>query len=103
MSDRSPWRSPKTAKQCELHDYADFAQEFLQRNFSYRSDYAETETRITAKPQNGQLEKEGLAGRWGLSFPHPANRCAAHKSGAMVAMRITRCITDRDRRHLRTG
>ena len=103
MSDRSPWRSPKTAKQCELHDYADFAQEFLQRNFSYRSDYAETETRITAKPQNGQLEKEGLAGRWGLSFPQPANSCAARKPGALVAQRLTRRAADRDRRYFRAG
>ena len=71
MSGGSSWRSPSTAQQCQHHDYADFAQEFLQRNPEYRQDYAETEARVAASPHGEQPEKEGLAGRWGLSFPSP--------------------------------
>lgn len=72
MSGGSSWRSPSTADQYRHHDYADFAQEYLQRNSEYRSDYAETEARVTANPDVELIEKEGLAGRWGLCFPHRA-------------------------------
>jgi hypothetical protein len=69
MSGGSSWRSPSTADQYRHHDYADFAQEFLNRNSDYRRDYADTIARIAEFPQTEQLEREGLSRRWGLSFP----------------------------------
>ena len=70
MSQGSSWRSPTTADQYRYHDSADFAQEFLQRNLEYRRDHAETRDRIAKHPATARAEEEGLAGRWGLSFPH---------------------------------
>mgnify|MGYP007034352963 CR=1 FL=1 len=64
------WRSPQTAEHYANHDFADFAQEFLRRNAEYRRDHAETIARIADHPQTEKQEQEGLAGRWGLSFPH---------------------------------
>jgi hypothetical protein len=69
MSSASSWRSPLAADQYRDHDYADFAQEFLRRNFDYRHDHADTLARIDAQPSSEQAEQEGLAGRWGLRFP----------------------------------
>lgn len=69
MSGGSSWRSPSTADQYRHHDYADFAQEFLNRNASYRQDHADTLARIAEFPQTEQGEQEGLSRRWGLSFP----------------------------------
>lgn len=72
MSGASSWRSPSTEDQYQHHDYADFAQEYLQRNADYRRDHAETVARIAKNPTLERIEQEGLAGRWGLSFPHCA-------------------------------
>lgn len=69
MAGRSSWRSPLTADQYRFHDYADFAQEFLQRNADYRADHADTLARIAQSPETRRQEQEGLARRWGLSFP----------------------------------
>jgi Family of unknown function (DUF6499) len=69
MSGRSTWRSPTTVADFALHDYADFAQEFLRRNGRYRQDYKETRRRTVDRPANAPSEEEGLARRWGLSFP----------------------------------
>lgn len=91
MSGGSSWRSPSTADQYRQHDYADFAQEFLQRNRGYRNDYAETEARTAAEPQYANDVKEGLAGRWGLSFPHRAGRRPTANPRIVVANRGTRC------------
>lgn len=85
MSEGSSWRSPAAADQYRDHDYADFAQEFLQRNAAYRRDYAETKDRIAWDPVTAPAEEEGLAGRWGLSFPHDPGRRPARLSGALVA------------------
>ncbi|WP_232003670.1 transcriptional regulator domain-containing protein [Sphingopyxis sp. FD7] len=70
MSGGSSWRSPSTADQYRHHDYADFAQEFLNRNPAYRADHAETLARIVQSPETTIDEQEGLARRWGLCFPH---------------------------------
>lgn len=70
MSGGSSWRSPSTADQYRDHDFADFAQEFLNRNPDFQRDHAETQSRAAAQPAIAETEKEGLAGRWGLSFPH---------------------------------
>jgi hypothetical protein len=70
MSGGSSWRSPSTADQYRNHDYADFAQEFLNRNRDYQRDHDETQARAAALPAAAEKELEGLAGRWGLSFPH---------------------------------
>lgn len=69
MPGGSSWRSPSTADQYRHHDYADFAQEFLQRNADYRQDHADTMAQIAAYPDIQTPEMEGLARRWGLSFP----------------------------------
>lgn len=69
MSVGSSWRSPTIADQYRHHDYADFAQEFLNRNADYRQDYADTLARIGQSPATGEREKTDLAQRWGLSFP----------------------------------
>ena len=50
-------------------DYSDFAQEFLRRNPDYAREYNQTEQRALADPAKAQKEREGLARRWGLSFP----------------------------------
>lgn len=72
MSGDVSWRSPAAADQYGDHDYADFAQEFLQRNPAYRRDHAETQDKVAEDPACAPTEEEGLAGRWGLSFPHCA-------------------------------
>jgi hypothetical protein len=51
MSGGSSWRSPSTADQYRHHDYADFAQEFLNRNAGYMQDHADTLARIAQFPQ----------------------------------------------------
>jgi Family of unknown function (DUF6499) len=85
MSGGSTWRSRSTAADFVSHDYADFAQEFLRRNEGYGEDHGATERRIAKRPGSAASEREGLAGRWGLSFPCPA-RCTARRSpGALVA------------------
>lgn len=73
------------ADQYRDHDYADFAQEFLQRNAAYRRDFADTQDRIARDPAIAPAEEEGLAGRWGLSFPHAPGRRPPRPSGAVVA------------------
>ncbi len=90
-----------TADQYRDHDYADFAQEFLQRNAAYRSYYADTQDRIAGDPATAPAEEEGLAGRWGLSFPHYPGRRPAHLSGAVVAASRARRGRSRNRRHSR--
>jgi hypothetical protein len=69
MPDCLSWRSMATADHYRDHDYADFAQEFLIRNPDYKADYASTQTRIAQAPETTHNEQEGLARRWGLSFP----------------------------------
>lgn len=93
------WRSPAAADQYRDHDYADFAQEFLQRNAAYRRDYAGTQDRIAGDPATAPAEEEGLAGRWGLSFPHAPGRRPARLSGAVVAASRARRGGDRDSRY----
>jgi hypothetical protein len=90
MTGGSSWRSPSTADQYRDHDYADFAQEFLNRNADYRRDYAETKERIARFPSVEHHEKEGLSRRWGLSFPHRSASKSAPKPGPLVAQRIAR-------------
>lgn len=69
MSVGSSWRSPAIADQYRHHDYADFAQEFLNRNSDYRQDYADTLARSAQSPETAELEHTALAHRWGLRFP----------------------------------
>lgn len=90
MSGGMSWRSPSAAEKYRDHDYADFAQEFLNRNPDYRRDHAETRGRIVENPASAQTEEEGLAGRWGLSFPHSAGCRSSHHSCTVVTTRRTR-------------
>lgn len=85
MSGGSTWRSRSTAADFASHDYADFAQEFLRRNDGYGEDHGATERRILKRPANAKNEREGLARRWGLSFPCPARRTTRRSPGALVA------------------
>jgi hypothetical protein len=85
MSGGSTWRSPTTAADFSSHDYADFAQEFLRRNEHYGQDHSATLRRIERRPGNIRQEQEGLARRWGLSFPFSARRIARRRPGALVA------------------
>ena len=101
MSGGISWRSPSAADQYRHHDYADFAQEFLQRNADYRHDHAETKARIAAHSATEEQEKEGLAGRWGLSFPHSSGLRPANLPRALVTARSTRRGRGRDRRYRR--
>jgi hypothetical protein len=70
MGTGTSWRSEASAELYADHDHADLAQEFLRRNPDYQRDYAETHARIAKQPTMAHAEKEGLAGRWGLRFPH---------------------------------
>jgi hypothetical protein len=70
MDTGTSWRSEVNAQRYADHDYADFAQEFLRRNPDYQRDYGDTYARIANNPKSADNEKEGLAGRWGLRFPH---------------------------------
>jgi Family of unknown function (DUF6499) len=85
MSGGSTWRSGSTAADFTSHDYADFAQEFLRRNERYGEDHGATERRIAKRPGNASQEQEGLARRWGMSFPRPARRNSRRIAGTLVA------------------
>lgn len=87
MSGGSSWRSPPTADQYRHHDYADFAQEFLNRNPEYRRDHAETMSRMALSPETMWQEQEGLARRWGLSFPLGSDGKPAREPSALVPRR----------------
>lgn len=53
-------------------DFPGFAQEFLRRNPAYRADYL----RSVSPPLAGAPPEEGMARRWGLTFP---GRSFAHR------------------------
>lgn len=70
MSGEGSWRSADYAERFKDYDHADFAQEFLRRNPDYIREYAQTEKRAAIIGLVSlQDEREGLARRWGLSFP----------------------------------
>ncbi|WP_417608914.1 transcriptional regulator domain-containing protein [Parasphingorhabdus sp.] len=69
MSGEGSWRSADYAERFKTHDHADFAQEFLCRNPDYAREYSQAEQRALDDPAKAQEEREGLARRWGLSFP----------------------------------
>ncbi len=60
------WHSLDFTKTFERFDRADFAQEFLRRNKTYRKDYAEVAGIITAYDQQTRLTE--IAQQWGLVF-----------------------------------
>ena len=75
------WRSENYAQAYETYDRTDFAQEFLRRNPDYQHNFAGTEERIAAQPGRADQEREGLAGRWGLSFPLRPKPASIMQSG----------------------
>jgi hypothetical protein len=85
MPAASGWRSPRAAEQYEDHDLADFAQEFLSRNQDYRREYKEAQLRAAARHAPRQTEMEGLARRWGLSFPLRSRHRLSKLARAVVA------------------
>jgi Family of unknown function (DUF6499) len=98
MSGGSSWRSPSTADQYQNHDYADFAQEYLQRNANYGRDHTETMANLAEDPQIALAQKEGLAGRWGLCFPHDARCEPTNSTGPVVTVRSARRHRHHNRR-----
>ena len=46
-------------------DFPGYAQEFLRRSQDYRRDY----DRVMSDPHADPASQEGMAQRWGLSFP----------------------------------
>lgn len=100
MSSGSSWRSASSAEQYRHHDYADFAQEFLKRNADYQQDHAATVARIALFPERSDHESEGLARRWGLSFPLPPAGSPAPTASIMVARHRAR---RGDRRNCRSS
>ena len=69
MSDAYDWRSPNAAKKLMQLDREQFAIEFLRRNPAYAADYHNTLSRTPPNPSATEIAMEGLARRWGLSFP----------------------------------
>jgi hypothetical protein len=97
MDTGTSWRSEANAQRYADHDYADFAQEFLRRNPDYQRDYADTFARIASQPLGAEAEKEGLAGRWGLRFPHRSRVRSAVLPSALVGSRSAGRSSGRDR------
>lgn len=89
------WRSPTIAEDFSEHDNADFAQEFLRRNPAYQREYSDAQDRIEADALDSNNEMEGLARRWGMTFPMSAGcrsaRCAR-------ALGTVACCYNRNRR-----
>lgn len=79
------WRSHHTALEFKSHDNADLAQEFLCRNVRYQDGLSDTDARIVTDPASSTAEQEGLARRWGLSFPLRFRPVADHKARPLVA------------------
>ena len=69
MSDAYDWRSPDATKQLMQLDREQFAIEFLRRNPAYAEDYRATIERTPPNPSATEIAMEGLARRWGLTFP----------------------------------
>jgi hypothetical protein len=69
MSDAYDWRSPGAAEQLMQLDREQFAVEFLRRNPAYAEDYHNTLERTPPNPSSTEIAMEGLARRWGLTFP----------------------------------
>lgn len=94
------WRSPAIAAEFAGHDNADFAQEFLRRNPEYRREYDETLLGIAGDKQDRIDRMEGLARRWGMTFPRlagcrPAQCTCALGTVARLDSRHRRCCTVR--------
>lgn len=69
MSPASDWRSTDTAEKLMQLDRPQFAVEFLRRNPDYKNDYGSTQEQIASGALRRDAGLEGLARRWGLSFP----------------------------------
>ena len=73
MRTEPDWRSSSHSADLTNYDFADCAQEFVRRSPDYRSDYAATHAQITAQKTEPSPEMEGLARRWGMTFPLRSN------------------------------
>lgn len=69
MPPASDWRSASTAQKLMRLDRPQFAAEFLRRNPGYNEDYRETQRAVASGSLTRDAGMEGLALRWGLSFP----------------------------------
>lgn len=68
MPTASDWRSQAIADQTAHLDYADFAQEFLRYNASYRREYDDLTCALTPGTP-ADVDCAAFAWRWGLVFP----------------------------------
>ena len=111
MSQAYDWRSPTAAKQLMQLDREQFAIEFLRRNPAYAADYHNTLSRTPPNPSATEIAMEGLARRWGLSFPArtgcpclglswlvAARAFTIHRYGRRGAKRIRHRLLNRLRR-----
>ncbi|MDE1943841.1 MAG: DUF2285 domain-containing protein [Betaproteobacteria bacterium] len=69
MADPSSWRSDASVEHYAVHDFADFAQEFLRRNSDYQREWAEMTAPDAVMSASATRSEDGLVGRWGLCFP----------------------------------
>lgn len=108
MSDAYDWRSPDAAEKLMKLDREQFAIEFLRRNRAYAEDYHSTLGRTLPNPSATEIAMEGLARRWGLSFPArtrhtcmgfswfvAAGAFAFHRYGRRGAKRVRRQLFHR--------
>lgn len=84
MPTASDWRSQAIAKQTADLDYADFAQEFLRYNASYRREYDDM-ARAATPGTSGNADSAAFARRWGLVFPFQPLCFRVPNSGALAA------------------
>ena len=84
MSTASDWRSQAIAEETANLDYADFAQEFLRHNKTYRHDYARLTTKLKNSPPQKETLSTGFARRWGLVFSR-RSLCVGRESARALA------------------
>lgn len=81
MPTASDWRSQAIADQTAHLDYADFAQEFLRYNASYRREYDD----LTCALMPADADCAAFAWRWGLVFPFRPLYHGCSVSGALAS------------------
>lgn len=69
MQEKPDWRSADVADYYAKHDFPDFAQEFLQRNQTYREEYRAAKENSASNIAIHKRNMEVLARRWGMIFP----------------------------------
>lgn len=92
MFEAPDWRSPDVADYYARYDNADFAQEFLRRNRTYRRDYQEVRDRIESQEYDAKREMESLAKRWGMIFPFNPNATSLSDPAIWLPTIVSSCV-----------